>query len=172
MLVVYGNYYLSQRCVAFRNDYCRQCKAERLSLQFRAFEIGHIFWIPLLPKGFLRRWVCTTCSRDPHFVVTSNGVKWAGILFLALLALSVWTTSPKPGEVVVYWVARVGLLWGIYALWRAIQSSRRVADQVAAVSPYAGAICPSCRGPLASVSGTRTCTRCGARQLDLSAHAA
>jgi hypothetical protein len=171
-IVVYGTYYFRQSCVAFRNDYCRQCKGPRVALQYRAFEVGHMFWLPLLPKGFLRRWVCTKCGQDPHWVLTSNGVKWAGIVFLALLALSAWTTSPEPGKAVGYWVMRVGLLWGIYALWRGIQKSRSVAVQSSAVQPYAEPFCPSCRGPLASRARIRSCTRCGATQADLSPRAA
>jgi len=171
-VLLYGTYYFRQTCVAFRNDYCRQCRGIHVALQYRAFEVGHMYWIPLLPKGFLKRWVCTRCGQDPHWVLTSNGVKWAGIVFLALLAVGSWTTSPEPGEALGTWVMRVVLPLSVYALWRGIMKSRVVATKTATVPPYAEAVCPSCRSPIATRARTRSCTRCGAIQADLNARAA
>lgn len=50
--------------MAFRNDYCLARGEERRAVQVRTFDVGHIFWIPILPAGFWKRWVCTVCGKD------------------------------------------------------------------------------------------------------------
>ena len=58
-----GPYYPSEaRRAAFRNDDCRTCAAERLSMLVRTFDALHVYWIAVLPLGFWSRWHCTTCA--------------------------------------------------------------------------------------------------------------
>ena len=168
-VVVYGTYYVRQRLIAFRNDYCLTCQAPRLALQYRAFEIGHIFWLPILPKGFWKRWVCTSCGVDPHWQLTSNGVKWMGIILLSLLAVAVWTTPPKPDDVAVSWVMRVGLPAAVVALYRGIVRSRRSTERTRAIPPYSEPTCPACQGSLVRRAQGRACMKCGAVQANLKA---
>jgi hypothetical protein len=66
MRIVRGAYYYRRKPVAFRNDYCLSCNAPRRSIAIRSFDVGHFFWIPILPVGFWRHWVCSVCGRKPH----------------------------------------------------------------------------------------------------------
>jgi hypothetical protein len=169
-VVVYGTYYLRQKLTAFRNDYCIQCKAPHVALQYRSFEVGHVFWIPILPKGFWKRWVCRSCGRDPHWQVASSGVKWLGIVLLGLLALSTWTTSPeKTSDATMLWVLRLGLPIAVLALWSSIGRSRISQDKIRGVRPYAEQTCPACGGRLGLRGRGRSCGACGAVQENLSA---
>ena len=66
MFIIHGAYHFWPKQDAFRNDYCLSCQAPRRSIAVRSFDVGHIFWIPILPVGFWRHWKCTVCGRDPH----------------------------------------------------------------------------------------------------------
>jgi len=76
LFIVYGVYRWKAKRVAFRNDYCLVCGEARRAVQVRTFDVGHIFWIPILPAGFWKRWVCTVCGQDPH--VTTKTIIYSG----------------------------------------------------------------------------------------------
>ena len=51
MILIHGVYHWRPTPVAFRNDYCIPCRAERTSIQVRTIDVLHLFWVPLLPLG-------------------------------------------------------------------------------------------------------------------------
>ena len=51
MFVIHGAYHFWPKRVAFRNDYCFTCGQACRAVAIRTFDVGHIFWIPILPVG-------------------------------------------------------------------------------------------------------------------------
>jgi hypothetical protein len=94
VLIFYGFYRFQQKRVAFRNDYCRSCAQPRRSVQIRSFNAGHIFWIPILPLGYYKRWLSTACGRDPHVLRGRRpGFKWAGLIILMIFSVGISTVK-------------------------------------------------------------------------------
>lgn len=95
LLITYGVYRFAPRRVAYRQDYCLVCEAERVSVRIRSFFVGHVYGIPLLPVGFFRQWRCASCGNDPARrarTSRSQVVELAvvvGLLAAILMAMSV-----------------------------------------------------------------------------------
>jgi hypothetical protein len=88
MFIIHGIYHWRPRRTAFRNDYCRACKAQTVSVLIRTVDVLHLFWIPVLPLGVWSRWFCMRCKSRPHQnVATRRGFKIAGAACLALMTL-------------------------------------------------------------------------------------
>ena len=88
MLIVRGSYHFWPKRVAFRNDYCLRCQAPRRSIAIRTFDVRHLFWIPILPVGFWKRWQCEVCGQAPHiYPKVRRFFKWVGLVF-SIAALS------------------------------------------------------------------------------------
>ena len=66
MVIIHGVYHWSPKQVEFRNDYCLSCSAQRRAIRVRTFDVAHLFWIPILPLGFWKRW-----KRCPRFATHS-----------------------------------------------------------------------------------------------------
>src|ERR1039458_1806615 len=89
MRIVRGAYHFRTKPVAFRDDYCLSCGAPRRSIAVRSVDVGHIFWIPILPVLF---WVAPV---DSEFAVGS----WIGRIAApagAILLLSRLLRAPTP----------------------------------------------------------------------------
>lgn len=171
MFVIHGFYHWRPRRTAFRNDYCRTCEAERLSVLLRTFDVLHIYWIPVLPVGVWSRWHCTTCGFRPHAAIRSRrGFKVAGAVALGALALLAWADPEvKPSEAIWVWGIRLGLALAAMAagVWTFRHPREpRFREVLAGVKPFAGWTCPLCAGPLQSVPDWH-CTACGARHRPL-----
>jgi hypothetical protein len=129
LLIVYGVYRWKAKRVAFRNDYCLACGEARRAVQVRTFDVGHIFWIPILPAGFWKRWVCTVCGRDPHVTTkTRRGFKWAALVVLVLVAFIFWADSPEPDAVAAFWIGRIAGAAGCSAAAAASVAHAKGAD--------------------------------------------
>jgi hypothetical protein len=109
MLLIHGVYHLRPKRVAFRNDYCNTCGLPRRAEQIRTFDTLHLFWIPIIPLGFKKRWMCTFCGRETNFSTkTRRGFKWAGLFVLLILSVFAWA-GPLPSDFVAGgWVIRIG----------------------------------------------------------------
>ena len=108
MFIVYGAYHFWPKRIAFRDDYCLSCHAPRRSLALRTFDVGHVFWIPILPVGFWKHWKCTVCGRDPHVNPrTRRSFKWAGLVCLVGASAILWEI-PSDGDFgAVGWILRI-----------------------------------------------------------------
>ncbi len=167
MLIVHGAYHFRPTRVAFRNDYCLACQAPCRSIAVRTFDVGHIFWIPILPVGYWRHWQCSVCGRDPH-----NGPKtrrsflWAGLLCLVAVSVILWEFPFDTGLGAGGWILRIAapvaaILLLVYLVRSAKGSSLR--ERLAAIPPAADAVCPFCATPLVAGTGTRwSCPACNA----------
>ena len=168
MFIVYGIYRWSKKRVAFRNDYCLQCRSETMAEQIRAFEVGHIFWIPLLPAGFWKHWYCVVCHHDPHrFPGTHRSFKWIGIAMLLLFAVVFWSFPPEPNDVAITWVFRIGAPIAALLVFLNIRKTGpdvSLKEKLAHVFPAAQIVCPFCGTDL-MVGNQTSCPKCGVVRL-------
>jgi hypothetical protein len=172
MLVVYGTYFFARRKVAFRNDYCLNCAAPRLAVRQRSIDVAHVFWLPILPLGIWKRWLCSVCGKDPHLQVrTSKGIKWAGVGLLIFFALSTWAAKAEGSseDIAITWLMRIGLPIGVFFAIRGAMRSpepESLKESLRAVAPYREHQCPLCRGSLQGRPSGWSCGSCGALRMD------
>jgi len=167
MFIVYGAYHFWPKRVAFRNDYCLACQAPRRSIAVRTFDVGHIFWIPILPVGYWKHWKCAVCGRDPHVnPKTRRSFQWAGLFCLIAVSVVFWAVPGDPDFGVGTWVFRIVAPAGaILLLVHLLRTPREpsLRERLAAIPPAADAICPFCSTPLVTGTGTRwSCPACNA----------
>src|SRR5262249_52837112 len=87
MLAVHGTYRFGEKRTAFRNDFCANCRLPCRAIQLRTFDVHHIFWLPLIPLGFKKRWFCTRCHRQSDvYAGTRRPFKWIGLFLLLLFS--------------------------------------------------------------------------------------
>lgn len=166
MLIVYGVYRWKPKPVAFCNDYCLSCGEARRAVQIRTFNAGHIFWIPILPVGFWKRWVCITRGHDPHVSTqTRRGFKWVGLFILLIFSAVFWFVPVEPDSVALIWALRVatpvGAVLTLVHLFRT-EKEPSLQSKLATVQPAADTVCPFCGAPLLVVSARCSCPGCGA----------
>jgi hypothetical protein len=175
VLIVHGVYHWATRVVAYRNDYCLRCDQPRVALQYRTFDAVHIFFVPVLPLGFLKRWRCQECGSDPHANVrTRRSIKWAGTVLLGFITFVGWAASPhsRPGEVWFIWTLRLG---GLVACGLALRSSLRsppdvnLADKLRSLKPSGDQSCMLCGAAMVSVETALKCSRCGILRREVAA---
>ena len=148
MLIVYGVYHWWPKRIAFRNDYCLRCCQECRAEQIRTLDVGHVFWIPLLPCGFWKRWYCAKCRHNPHeFPATRRIFKWIGLAILILFATAFWAMPVERDFVAGTWIFRIGA--PIAALLTLVHLLRTPADvslkeRLARILPASDVTCPFC----------------------------
>jgi len=148
MLIIHGMYHIRPRRVAFRNDYCLSCGEPRRSVQIRAFDVLHIFWVPVLPVGFWKRWVCTACGSQPHVSIkTRRPFKWAGLIVLLFISAIFWAVPVAPDSVAGSWVFRIGApLGAILLLVHLVRTPKdpSMKERLAIIQPATETVCPFC----------------------------
>ena len=165
MLIIHGSYHFWPRRVAFRDDYCLRCRAPRRAIALRTFDVGHIFWIPILPVGYWRHWQCTVCGRNPHVnPKTRRPFLWTGLLGLIAISAIFWAIPADSDFGASGWAFRIAapvaaVLLFIYLLRSPKDPSLR--ERLAALPPTPDIICPFCSTPLVSGTGERwSCPGC------------
>jgi hypothetical protein len=173
MLLIHGVYHFWPKKVAFRNDYCLSCEAPRRSIAIRSFDVGHVYWVPLVPVGFWKHWACTVCRRDPHAnPKTRRWLKWIGLVCLLLLSATFWSVPTNADLGVLPWIMRLLPLGGAVALL--IQLMRTppepsLRERLATIPPASDSNCPFCSTPLMAGgispgSARWSCPACGAER--------
>ena len=160
----YGIYRFAEKRLAFRNDYCLYCKAERRTEQYQAFLVGYLLWIPLLPLGFRKKWYCPECWHDPHEDPTRKPqLKWVAIGFLLMFALAAWIEPVSEDFALGTWILRLGAPAGatllLYTLIRK-RENPSLAELLARIQPASETTCPFCETPL-MLGSTTSCPECG-----------
>ena len=165
LFIVYGVYHWKTKRVAFRNDYCLVCGEARRAVQVRTFDVGHIFWIPILPAGFWKRWVCTVCGRDPHVTTkTRRGFKWVGLFVLVLFAAVLWMAPVEPDAAAVSWSLRIAASVGAVLVLRHLLNTPKeptLKEWLANLPPAADTVCPFCGAQLLILASQCSCQVCG-----------
>ena len=161
MIFVWGEYHWWPKRIAFRNDYCLSCAAERRSIRIRAFLVLHVFGIPILPAGFYKNWKCTVCSRDPHVNPEPWRLfKWLGLYTLIVFACLLWGVPDLvPGSRFVL----IGSLAGATLMSVHLLLTRKdpfLQERLAAIPPATDIICPFCGTPMNGGSQW-SCPACG-----------
>ena len=167
-MLIHGVYHWWPKRVGFRNDYCRSCEGPRRAIATRTFDVGHIFFVPVLPVGFWKHWSCTQCRRHPHAAVQTRRIfKWMGLVCLILLSV-MFSTLPVPDPSVATLALALRLLpaGGAIALFINLlmtPKDPKLRELLAAISPAEDSVCPFCATPLmAGNSGGRwACPACG-----------
>ncbi len=163
MIVVWGVHRFSRKVAGYRNDFCQNCRQNQVAEWWRSFNVGHLYWIPLIPLGTRYAWHCSVCGIDPHArVESSKGFKVfvAGFfLLLAMLALvgavvASANLSPdffKRSDAPSLWIAvLVGLVCGGGSLlWLKFSSSPPdLSEQLQRVPRLSSEQCHYCKGKL------------------------
>jgi hypothetical protein len=166
-----GVYHLSKRDVGYRNDYCRRCAAPRLAVRRRSFDVLHVWWLPLVPLGYWKRWRCAVCDSNPHERVTTRpALRWAGTIIVLLLVVAAWMHQIDPADREDYWFAWVVRIGGPLGFLVALRASLwpppepDFAAVLAAVAPNHDHACPLCRAPVVPALPRWRCTGCGAER--------
>jgi hypothetical protein len=164
MLLIHGAYHFWPKVVAFRNDFCLTCQAPTRSIAVRTFDVGHIFWVPILPVGLWKHWRCAKCAQEPHTSPTTRPFfKWAGLCILVLLSITFWAAPLETSDVWISWLFRLGApAASVGLVWHLLRAPKRASLRQAmkSVGPANDAICPFCQTPL--MAGARWfCPGCG-----------
>ncbi len=146
-----GRYRWFPKPVAFRNDFCLRCNAATLSRAIRTVDFIHVYWIPLIPIGFWRRWFCVECNHAPSSPVRTRKVfKWIGVFLLASMAATFWfwplEEDPEASLAMVWTYRVVPLVLIPLVIWSIFRtppdtSYRR---ERKAVEPHTDPTCPFC----------------------------
>jgi ribosomal protein S27AE len=175
MLLVHGRYFWRRTIVAYRNDFCLSCDKARVAWQHRTFDVLHVFWVPVLPLGFWKRWHCGECGGNPHANPrTRKGFKWLGVAALALFTLAAWgvPASEPRDDLVFLWSVRLGgPLATIWAAWATLRSPADpdLTEALRRVRPISDTNCPLCRVALYHGDVGWQCPKCGIRREELPA---
>lgn len=163
--IVVGVYHFRPKRLAFHNDYCLSCEGARRAAQIRTFEVGHLFWIPLLPLGFWKRWHCTVCGHQPHVNrKTRRSFKWAGLFALLIASLLFWAEPPPADFVTGGWILRIAAPLGAVLLLAHLLRTPRdpsLKEKLAAILPAADTACPFCGAQLLILGSQCSCPVCG-----------
>jgi hypothetical protein len=165
MLLIHGVYRWWPKRLAFRNDYCLSCEQPRRSVQIRTFDVWHIYWIPILPVGFWKRWFCTTCGRQPHASrKTRRPFKWAGLFVLLFFSAISWAVPLTPDTATWIWILRIGspagAVWLVFHL-RKTPKDPSLKEKLATVPPTSDTVCPFCGSQLLMLASKCSCPVCG-----------
>jgi hypothetical protein len=94
------------KIVAFRSDFCLSCGVPRRSYQVKTHNFLTILFIPVLPLGNWRRWVCSVCGRGPHDQPNLATIwQWAIVVLLAFANVGAWLGLGE--DVVANWFGRI-----------------------------------------------------------------
>ena len=161
MFVIYGFYRFGQKRVGYRNDFCLTCKSESLAEQWRSFNCGHLFFVPLIPFGFVNRWLCPVCKNDPHIRFGSRSFRilltsvFGFVTLIPLIGLGFYYFSPprledvenasKEGPGIIWAVAGVfGSIFACLLAWTLRYSDESLYEQLRLVKPARLDVCPYC----------------------------
>jgi hypothetical protein len=167
MFIIHGVYHFWPKRVAFRNDFCLSCEAPRRAIATRTFDVGHVFWIPILPVGLWKHWTCSVCRRHPHQnPKTRRSFKWLALFVLIIVAAAAWGIPLDPDLEIGTWIVRIGAPVGalvVLANLRRTRGEPSLRERLSTIPPADEVICPFCAYPLVAGTGTRwSCSDCGA----------
>jgi hypothetical protein len=167
MLIIHGRYFWGRTLLAFRNDYCLTCRAPRLAFLHRTFDVLHVFWIPVLPLGVWKRWLCGTCGANPHRrVATWPFLKWVGVVLLGFFALVTWAQDvardiPDPLPRYALRLGMIAATIGAAVLAARSRPPEDLAAKLQGIAANRDATCPRCGTTLTVAAPWYRCGTCG-----------
>jgi hypothetical protein len=164
MFVIYGTHHFAARTVGFRPDFCMSCQNEVISVESRSFDVGHMYWLPLIPLGFRRHWRCRTCGNNPRSVRTGATVQVFAAVMFFIVSVVLWMEPASPGNEAFAWIVRIALpLLGLAILAnlrKRKEEDHALRDRLRRLKSV-GDACPLC-GQRVTAGPERRCTKCGA----------
>ena len=165
MLIFYGMYHFMSRMVGFRPDFCLSCRNDVVAIESRSFDVGHFYYIPLVPLGFRRHWHCRTCGHNPRGERSGIVLQIIGAVLFLGAAVVVWMMpAPTADNVTFAWAVRLGLpalaLALIVNVRHRMKEDGSLQQRLRRVPPV-GDVCPVCGGRV-SAGPERRCIKCGA----------
>ena len=167
MLLLHGIYRFSEKRVGFRHSNCVHCEDARLTEQFRTFNFWHVFFVPVLPLGFVKNWRCATCGKNPNPVRERPAVLIAGAVVLGFAGASMFVGGFfMPRDQLTAIGIGLGMLFFsalcVWVLKRQLRTDRILA--AARVVPIENDNCPYCPGKIRAETFSE-CNGCGARRV-------
>ena len=180
-ILLVGVYWLGTKLRAYRADYCSRCNRSVVAVQYRFFNVLHLFFVPLVPLGFSHAWQCCACGKAPPpaprslaaflvlFVCLLVLIPAGLIVAVGFYALAISPGPVRPGAWPMLLAAlalTIGIGFALTALQRH-QLNRARALRRAKIVPLSGAHCLICEGNLQSLAAnTHRCLKCGVLRFD------
>lgn len=169
MIVVWGWYRFARKRVGYRNDYCLSCDQASVAELIRSFNVGHFFFIPCLPLGVCRRWVCSSCGEDPHARAASprSFRVFVALAFAAFTAVAWLVLFERAEDMSFVFGFRLVMTLGFLAAiaWTLLgKPPANLAEKLAGVPPAPADACLYCMGTL---DPQGTCTACFVRRYEV-----
>jgi hypothetical protein len=161
-MLLHGHYEFRTRRAVCRNDYCTQCQRAAFTEGFRSLCVIHIFFIPLIPLGFVTDWRCTSCGKDPlSRRPLPRPLAWAGLAFSLFALIAAFAAPGIQDE----WEERLlmAAIFGVFALlttWSLLSKKRARYEALRRrVEPLKTDDCPYCHAPMLHRATIR-CEQC------------
>lgn len=179
-MIIFGTYKVARKQVAYANSFCRNCETSILAQCWRYFSLGHLFYIPLIPLGFRREWICPGCGEPPlHRYRTGRTIKWLGFLGCGSVSLLIFSALFADAEIPaedIGMAIRITVVSGLIAaafLWSALKhqpiaTKRQILESVPETGIEA---CAYCQQPLKPTIASQP-SRCEECALDVLGKAA
>ena len=172
MFLIHGVYHWGGKRIAYRSDYCLSCEAPCIAEQMRTFDAGHLFFVPVLPLGYRKRWHCATCGNNPHErVKTARRTLVVGAVVAALFGIIACMVPIEGGDDAMgMWIMRLmclgGFAWLVYLIRTQKDDGPDLKTELLRVRPLEGGQCRYCSGTLESTViekgwRLRRCLSCG-----------
>lgn len=166
-IMVFGTYEWSRKRVGFRPDVCLACGEEAIAFEYRSFDVGHFWYLPVLPLGFRRHWYCAQCGKDPRADRMGRGMLVFWTTLVGAAAVATWFIPIESAEDVTFaWAMRLGLpvltLVLIAFVRRRARKDVELGKRLRDIARV-GNTCPLCGGRM-GVGTPRRCHQCGAME--------
>ncbi|GMV81678.1 MAG: hypothetical protein AMXMBFR7_28620 [Planctomycetota bacterium] len=110
MLIFYGIHEFSKKVTDKAQVFCKTCQTKVDALEHQSFNMAHLFFIPLIPLGTKKVWICPECGNDPHCRTRTSRAKKILLCILGLPMLgAIWFVEGKPED--------TGSMWGVRAVF-------------------------------------------------------
>lgn len=163
-----GVHSYNPRIIAYRNDFCVSCDEPRRAHLIRSFKAYQFYYIPVVPLGFWREWICSECGKDPHvYSRRVRNYRWVLVMISGFFALAgVVASFDQESAVSTRWIMR--LLFPalfIASLWFALRRKPDpyVREKLKQISPDLDNACALCDAALIQNHGWR-CSACHAER--------
>jgi hypothetical protein len=161
MIIIFGNYKIASKITAYRSDWCNHCEKAVVANQVRRFYLGHIFWIPLIPLGFHKTWICKECGENPRDRTQTS----IGLLVIAAITfgiMGVFTLfAPYVGrDAGIGWIMRFIFIGATIGLIYWIKYRIRDIPMTKDVPALNNDKCLMCSGPMKDIPNHH-CLDCG-----------
>jgi len=157
MIIVYGTHRFGLKKTGVRKDFCNACQRECVAELYESFDCGHFFYIPIVPLGRKRRWICTLCHQDPRGrYKTSTFMRIIVLILFPLMAFPFLfmgireLSSHTDGAWALLLMGAIFLIPWLFMLHTTIKPRKGPSDEERrrAITPLSREECFYCRGPV------------------------